>query len=485
MYCGIDVGTSSVKCLITDASGSRLGLGKAPVGLHLGDRGFEADPMEWLRATAIAYAEAATGIGEATLAAGLAAVAVSGNGPTLVTVGGDGLPIGRAASWLERGAVAEAERVSALAGRRVDPSFYLPKALRAIESPQGDDVAMFFSGPEYLAFALGAAPVSYLADDYYDAFVWDRAVAARLGLADSLFPRYIRPATVIGSVSRQAAEAVGLPAGLPIVAGFPDFLAALVGSGAVETGLACDRSGSSEALNVCADRPFPDRAIFSLPHAVSGLWNLSGGLSTSGTAVEWFARASGYSTGGVSGYDGNEALFLDAERSNGDVPIFLPYLSGERAPLWEPGLRGAFIGLSLDHGRKEMARAVVESIAFGLRLAADRIRGGGFDIRLARCSGGAARDASLCAIKADVLGLPVEVPASPECEAMGDACACAVALGERSSLAEASASMVAVGARYEPDPRRAAAYDERYERWERALDAVLSMSAERAPKEKR
>ncbi len=479
MYCGIDVGTSSVKCLVTDADGARLGFGKAPVGLHSGDKGFEADPMEWLRATALAYAEAAagTGLGEAALAAGLGAVAVSGNGPTLVAVGKDGLPIGRAASWLERGAVAEAERVSALAGRRVDPSFYLPKALRAVESPIGGDVAMFFSGPEYLAFALGAEPVSYLADDYYDAFVWDRGVAARLGLDDALFPRYARPATVIGSVSRHAAEAIGLPAGLPIVAGFPDFLAALVGSGAVSPGLACDRSGSSEALNVCADRRFPDGSIFSLPHAIGGLWNLSGGLSTSGKAIEWFAGASGYSSGSASPDGGIGALFKDAEAYSGDVPIFLPYLSGERAPLWEPGLRGAFIGLSLAHGRKEMARAVVESIAFGLRLAADRIRDGGFGIRLARCSGGAARDAALCAVKADVLGLPIEVPASPECEAMGDACACAVALGERSGLAEASGSMVSVAARYEPDAGRAAAYGERYDRWKRALDAVLSMDA--------
>lgn len=482
MYCGIDVGTSSVKCLISGDDGARLGFGKAPVGLHVGEKGFEADPMEWLRATALAYAEAASGaaLGEAVIAKSLRAVAVSGNGPTLVAVGKDGLPIGRAASWLDRGAVSQAERVSTLAGRRVDPSFYLPKALRAVESPIGDDIAMFFSGPEYLAFALGAAPVSYLADDYYDAFVWNRDVAARLGLDDALFPRYVRPATVIGKVSRQAAEAVGLPAGLPIVAGFPDFLAALVGSGAVSPGLACDRSGSSEALNVCAERPFPEGSIFSLPHAVPGLWNLSGGLSTSGKAIEWFAGVSGYSAGADEGIG---ALFRDAEGADGDVPLFLPYLSGERAPLWEPGLRGAFIGLSLAHGRKEMARAVVESIAYGLRLAADRIREGGFAIRLARCSGGAARDAALCAIKADTLGVPIEVPTTPECEAMGDACACAVALGDRASLAEASASMVTIAARYEPDPVRSVAYGERYGRWERALGAVLSIRADRAPEE--
>lgn len=477
MYCGIDIGTSSIKCLLVDENGSRRGLGRAPVGLYRGDAGYEADPLEWLKACAAAYAEAseATGLGEAGLRDRLRAVAISGNGPTLVAAGRDGLPVGRACSWMDRSAVAEAARVSEAAGRAVDPSFYLPKALRVLGSEAGGSVSKFFSGPEYLAFTLGAAPVSYLVDDYYDAFVWDRATGARLGLDSALFPPYVDPAKVIGEVSANAAEAVGLPAGLPIVSGFPDFLAALVGSGAVSPGLACDRSGSSEALNVCAQRPFPDRSIFSLPHAVRGLWNLSGGLSTSGKALEWFSGVAGYS--GI----GSDSVYQDAERvaAGADGLLFLPYLAGERAPLWNSSLRGAFFGLSLAHGRREMARAVVESLAYGLRLAADRIRGGEFRIDVARCSGGAARDSMLCAIKADVLGIAIEVPENPECEAMGDACACAVALSEHASLKDASNAMVRIASRYEPDDASSAIYEERFVAWKDALDAAIRLSSPR------
>jgi xylulokinase len=269
-----------------------------------------------------------------------------------------------------------------------------------------------------------------------------------------------------------------LPAGLPIISGFPDFLAALVGSGTVRPGVACDRSGSSEALNACATKPYHDTSVFSLPHAIQGLWNLSGGLTTSGKALEWFSGVSGYS--GI----GSDSVFQEAERvaAGAGGILFLPYLAGERAPIWNPDLRGAFMGLSLSHGRPEQARAVVESIAFGLRLAADRIRDGGFSIDVIRCSGGAARDDVLCTIKADVLGIPVEVPLTPECEAMGDACACSVALHDHASLKEASESMVRIESRFEPDDSKRSIYDGRYTAWKDFLDATLALTAKPSDK---
>lgn len=471
MYCGVDVGTSSIKCLLVDEDGSRIGLGRASVGLYEGKYGHEADPAEWLKALSQAYAEAASAssLGDSELRERLRAISVSGNGPTLVAVGRDGLPLGRAFSWMDRSATAEAAELSILAGHHVDPSFYLPKALRCLRSAHADNISMFFSGPEYLAFMLGANPVSYLSDDFYDAYVWDSPSVEKLGLNTALFPPYVGPGKRVGFVSPHAAEAIGLPQGLPIVSGFPDFLAALIGSGTVEAGLACDRSGSSEALNVAARKPYPDSSIFSLPHAIEGLWNLSGGLSTSGKALEWFSAVSGYS--GL----GSDSVFQDAElvEPGSKGLLFLPYLAGERAPLWNTDLRASFWGLSLHHGRRHMARAVVESIAFGLRLASERIKEGGFAIDTIRCSGGAARNGSLCAIKADVLGIGISVPQTPECEPMGGACACAVALGDQPDLKEASKAMVHMGEHYEPNASLRALYDDRYAAWKEALECAI------------
>lgn len=475
MYCGVDIGTSSIKCLLVDEDGSRIGLGRASVGLYEGEHGYEADAVEWLKALTQAYTEAAgaSGLDTIVLNRRLRALSISGNGPTLVAVGRDGLPIGRASSWMDRSATTEAAELSSLAGHHFDPSFYLPKVLRSLRSAHADSISMFFSGPEYLAFMLGANPVSYLSDDFYDGYVWDSPTVEKLGLNTALFPAYVGPGERIGRLSVHAAEAIGLPEGLPIVSGFPDFLAALVGSGTVEPGMACDRSGSSEALNVCACKPYPDTSIFSLPHAITGLWNLSGGLSTSGKALEWFSGVSGYS--GL----GSDSVFQDAELVEPGAKglLFLPYLAGERAPLWNNDLKACFWGLSLHHGRREMARAVVESIAYGLRLAAERIKEGGFAIDAIRCSGGAARNGSLCTIKADVLDIGISVPQTPECEPMGGACACAVALGDHASLKEASRALVCIGEHYEPNPSLRRLYDDRYAAWKEALDCAIGLAA--------
>ena len=473
MYCGIDIGTSAIKCAIIDEGGAVVGFGRAEVGLYRGAHpdAWESDPAEWLKATANAFGQAATVPGyEPSKLRGLA---ISGNGPTLVAAGADGLPIGLASSWMDRSAVSEADRVSATAGRRIDPSFYLPKALKLIESPLGSSIKRFFSGPEYLAFMLGAMPVSFLPDPFYDQHIWALETATALGLDETLFPPYIAPARIIGQVSTQAAEATGLPAGLPLVSAFPDFLAALAGSGTVRPGMACDRSGSSEALNLCATKPFPDQSIFSLPHAVPGLWNLSGGLSTSGKALEWFSRAGAYS--------GSETDTLNHDASQvapgAEGVLFLPYLTGERAPLWNKDIRGAFFGLSLNNGRKEMARAVLESIAFALRLSAERMAEGGFTIDIVRCSGGAAKDSTLNAIKAGVLKVPVEIPLLSDSEPVGDACAVAVALGDQPSLEEASKVLVGIGKIFKPDPALTSLYDDRYGAWKNALDAVIGLGS--------
>jgi xylulokinase len=472
MLCGIDLGTSALKCGLFEADGRRRGMGRADVGLYKGAEPDEAyaEPLEWAKAAALAIEAALSQAGSGPGA--IEAIAISGNGPTLLAAAADGLPIGRALSWLDRSALDQALRIGARVGRPVDPAFYLPKALKLLEEGERSGIrpVRFFSAPEYLAFLLGAEPVSYLPDPYYERFIWDMESAEAMGLAPGLFPPYARQGQRIGAVSAQSAAAFGLAAGTPIVAGFPDFLAALVGSGATKPGVACDRSGSSEALNLCAKKPFKDERLFSLPHALPGLWNQSGGLSTSGKALEWFSRLAGY-----AGQNADTLFddFQSAEPGAGGA-LFLPYLAGERAPLWQPSLRGAFLGLSLGQGRKEMARAVVESLAYGLRLVSDIMAEDGEGPALIRCSGGQAHNDALCALKADVLGIAMEVPDTPECETLGDACAAACALGYYGDMASASAAMVRIRRRFDPDPGLAQLYDEGYGRWKQGLDYALA-----------
>lgn len=461
-YCGLDLGTSSAKAVLISPDGTALGRGKRRMGGQDGQP--ERDPQAWYQAAILACREA---LAAAPAKTRVLALAISGNGPSLVRLDRRGKPLGPAMLWCDKAPPEAADRVARAAGRPVDPSFYLPKALASFSADTGG----FASGPEYLAELFGAQRVSYLSHPFFESFIWDVQSAASLGLNHELFPRYAAPCAVIGQLSGQAATDTGFPAGTPIVSAFPDFLAALVGSGTMETGLACDRTGSSEALNLCAAKPSPDTALFSLPHPAAGLWNVSGGLSTSGRALEWYQRTC------MPGAQSTHAVIDQAMLSEPGAKrvAFIPYLEGERSPLRAPSLRGAFLGLGSSTGPKDMARAVAESIAYALCLVRERMEASGMGPRMVRCTGAMAQSAWLCQLKADALGLCLEVPEVAEAEAMGDACACSVALGHRASLSEASAVMVRVGARYEPSAGAAAAYGEAFRFWKRALNAALAI----------
>jgi len=463
-----------VKGALVGEDGRLYADARAPVELYRGngESAWEAKPSEWL--TALAKCGAAL---LRSVEGDIRAVAISGNGPTLVPVDADGEPVGRAISWMDRRARDQADRVSALLGFPLDPSFYLPKALWLAENRPVDfsRTALLFSCPEWAAFRLCGTACSYLADPYYERYIWAAETAAKLGLGSSLFPPYVKPGEVIGRVLPRASEEFHIPAGTPVIAGFPDFLASVLGSGAVEPGMVCDRAGTSEAYNLCAANPCPDWNFLSLPHAVPGLWNISGGLSTSGKALEWYSRAAGYET---NGHPEAKHIFQAAKASEPGASglIFLPFLAGERAPLWKRDLRGAFLGLSVDHKRADLARAVVESLGFGLRLTSEGLRDRGYSTSLIRVSGAPARNDFLNRLKADILALPIEVPELTDCELTGDAAACALALKDHDSLGGAASILVRVEKRFDPDSRNALLYDNLFEIFSDAIEDILPLS---------
>jgi xylulokinase len=477
-YLCFDIGSSQLKAAILSEDGRLVSSAREPVSLRHGPGGqHESDPLNWVEAALSAGSHAVAEAKRTASRLEVRAVAVSGNGPTLLAADASGKPIGPALSWLDRRAIMEASEVSALAGKPIDPSFYLPKALwiwRSADEGTRSRIRRFFACPEYLLYALCGEALTCLPAPGYEPYIWNEAMVAALGLPADRFPPFAAPATIAGRLLPRVAEGLGLPEGAPVIVGFPDFLAAIVGSGSIAAGIACDRTGTSEALNLCADRPFPTRELLSLPHPIAGLWNLSGGVSTAGAALEWLVRTLGYASGEGSRQSapGIAALHAEAELSSPGASglAFLPYLSGERAPLWDASRRAAFVGLSELHGRPDLARAACESLAYGLRLSADLARGQDIPIRLVRVSGRAADDDFMCSLKADILDLPLEAPEISDCELTGDAIACATALGESSCMAEASGAFMKIRRRFEPGD--SAPYAAGYAHFKAALEAL-------------
>jgi xylulokinase len=463
-----DIGTSVLKGGLIDFNGVLRSRAEVPV--HLADRDdplmHEADANNWVSALALVTAqlqisEMRTGFaGRSDTAArtgGIAAVVVSGNGPTLVPVGAKGEPLDFAMTWMDRRGVEEARLIVETTGQYVDPTFYLPKALWIYRNKP--DVYRrtrhFCTCPEFIDLYLTGEACTVLPSEKFTPYIWTPEIIEKLGMDPAKFPPFIKPGELVGRVRLQAEELLGIPAGTPVYAGGPDFLMTLLGTATVRPGRACDRAGTSEGINLCSEHPIEDDRLLCLPHIIEGYTNISGIISTSGRALAWFKSITGRENLDY------ESLFEDICQ----VPpgsrslLFLPYLAGERAPIWDPFARGAFVGLTANHGRKEMTRAVVEAVGFAVRDVIEVMGEHGLQIRELRITGGQARSPLWNQIKADITQKKILVPEVQDAELLGAACIGLFASGNFKNLRQASENVVRIGRTFTPNPEHRELYD--------------------------
>jgi xylulokinase len=444
LFLCVDIGTSSLKAAYIDGGGRSRGFVRSPYYTREGPG--PADAGDW---------EAAFTRALGTLrreAEGLEpdALCVSGNGPTLVPLTEEGEALSPLHWYRGAGAVS-----------RERPSLFLPSAAAFLQEHPRDygRTRYFLSSQEWLSFRCGAEPVTVLPAPAYEPSYWDEAQCAALGLDRGKFPPFVGLGSPIGKVSAAAAAAFGLRHGLPIIAGGPDFIMALIGVGAIKPGIVCDRAGTSEGINLCVSVPFRAPELRTLPHVEEGLWNLGAILPASGRHFEWFRDLTG-----------------QTHRDYGDLlgELLPPPEAGEG--LWEtgegilfpslssPGTGVSALLMNASGGlrRAALGRAVLESLGFSVREALDTFRRHGFPIAEMRLSGGQGKSPLWNQFKADITGCTLLAPEIIDGELAGDACAAALALGEYGDLSQAVAGMVRIARTYRPSPGAAPRYDERF-----------------------
>jgi xylulokinase len=453
----VDVGTSILKGALFTLEGAmvrRAERALPPAAAPADPLRSEVDAREWL----LGLRDVADRLGLGGARVPLEAAVVSGNGPTLVAVGSDGAPLLPAMTWMDRRAGAEAAFVTERAGWPVDASFALPKALWIKRNAPAvyEGTRHFLPCPEYVVFAMTGTAVTFLPGPRFERYVGEERTIHAIGLDGSKFPRPAALGSLVGRTTAAGTAATGVPAGVPVYAAGPDFIVSLLGTATVLPGRACLRSGTSEGINLCATAPVDDRRLLSLGHPAAGLWNVSGIISTSGRALAWFRDVAG------SAGDSYEHSFaeIDAVPAGANRLLFLPYLAGERAPHWDPAARGAFLGLTLAHGRQDMMRAVIESVAFATRDVIEVMEGIGLAVADFRVTGKPARSRLWNQVKSDVTGRRLLVPSGEDPDLTGDACLALGGLGEFYSAAEAAEAIVRVEAVYEPRPGNKPLYDE-------------------------
>jgi xylulokinase len=464
----IDLGTTDVKAGLVAAGGSLLGLARVDVAVEVdGPTGAaEQDPERWWAA----LRDVVRALGIPARGRQPAAVCVVGQGPTLVPVDRDGRATHPAVTWLDSRPAGEAPGLEAATGLTGWGLGILPAArwLERTEPSAADRTAWYLNAWEWAALRIGgtAATTRSLGQVLPD----PRLVAAA-GLAVERLPPVLPSGSVVGAATAAASRDLGIPAGLPVVAGMVDSYASFHGAGLVDGGDAVDTGGTSGGLALYLDSaidvPGAWVAAAPLPHR----WMVGGAMTATGRSLDWLAE---------DALGGNPVAELVTEAASvapgADGLLFLPYLAGERSPIWDPLARGAFVGLTLGHGRAHLARAVLEAAAFALRHVAEPIRDAGLRIDHLVVTGGTARSDSWNAIKADVLGVPVVVPAERETALVGAAVLASTALDWHADAASAIRAMVRTDHRIEPDPVSRGAYDEAFAAYKALWPAIAPVS---------
>ena len=442
----IDVGTSSVKAAMIDDRGTVLATDRCPIRCaQRARRGITAE--DWLNALGRIVPAL---VADRTVAA----LAISGNGPTVVAVDETGTALGEPLLWLDPRA----------AGPEGATSYYLGK-VRWLYERHGDAARWFLPFPEYLIYALTGRAVAICPSPEFAPYIWQADEVAAHGLPARLLPPFVEVAGVVAELSRVGAAAIGLTQGTPVVAAGSDFLMSLVGTDCMASGRTCDRAGTSEGINHSTDRAITATGLRTLPHVRRGLYNVAGILSSTGLLFEWFRRISGQ---GRRDYD---AMMRDIAAIGDDgLPWFFPSLQSGAGQEFR---HGSFIELGAEHDRTAMGRAVVLAIGFSVRAAIERLRGAGCSVDLLTACGGQAKNRIWTQMKADICGLPIEVPRVADAELSGNLAACLVATGIEPDLVAAAARVVTIETRYQPDHAQTRRYDALYRRYTRRYDRFV------------
>ncbi|MEN8233922.1 MAG: xylulokinase [Actinomycetota bacterium] len=472
-FLGIDSSTTATKALLVDESGAVVSIGRSTYDFESPKPLWsEQEPSLWWTATKEAIAAALNDAGVPGSA--VRGVGLTGQMHGLVMLDDRGEVMRPAILWNDQRTQRECDEMREVVGRdeliRVTGNdaltgFTAPKILwvKRNEPEVFGRTAQILLPKDYVRFMLtgayamdragGSGTILFdLADRN-----WSGPLVQSLGIPSEWLPDTFEGTEITGVVSESGAAATGLVPGTPVFGGGGDQAANGVGVGAVAPGIVAMSIGTSGVVFAPTDRPVvePDGRLHAFCHGVPGMWHLMGVMLSAAGSFEWFRRAV---APGRS--------FVELDDAAGEVPAgaggvqFLPYLTGERTPHPDPLARGAFVGLTVRHDLRHMARAVLEGVAFGLRDSLELVRSSA-SVKEVRASGGGTASPLWLQIIADVMDLPVRVVGTPEAAAHGAALLAATGAGAFASVEEATNAAVDVGDPVDPSGD-AGFYDEAY-----------------------
>ncbi len=490
-----DLGTTGNKAVLVDERGNLVDTAFASYHTaHPAPLAAEQNPADWWRAVVQCTRRLLKA--DESRAGRIVAVGFSGHMNGVVLVDANGKPLRPALIHADIRSQSQCQHLRtrlseqsyyAVTGNRLAPFYSLPKLMMLVE--QEPEVVSrtrwMIQAKDYCVGRMTGRwgitdPSDASLTGLYDVsrLVWSREVAECAGIPLHLLPHVVSSTSIVGRVSAEAASATGLPQGLPVVIGAGDGACATVGAGAVEVGDSYTYIGGTAWTSCLRDRftPDPQMRLTTLLSAQPGRWVQFGTVQSAGSAWDWFVRLFGR---GIS------PTRLQEEASHvtvgSDGLTFLPYLSGERAPIWNPEAKGVFFGLQAHHTRAHLARAVLEGVACALESILQVMREQGAVADAVRVVGGGTRSDLWMQILADLYTCPVQVPAYAESStAIGAAVIAGVGVGLYSGF-EVARRIALTERQFEPVTSHASSADELRSRYRALLSAVQSLFTTPSP----
>ncbi len=482
---GIDIGTSACKVAIFQKDGTVVAQSNQPYQLYYPHPGWvEQDADEWWNAICDGIRDVLEK--SAVAPADIAGIGIDGQSWSAIPVDKDGNVLARTPIWMDTRArdicdrvkkEVGFERIFSVAGNDFLPSYTTPKLLWFKE--EAPDIYKkadkFLQSNSFIAYRLTGEMSMDLSQGYgvhffkMDDCTLDGDLAKELGLSTDLIPPLFECHHIVGLVNAQAAALTGLAKGTPVVAGGLDAACGTLGAGVYLPGQTQEQGGQAGGMSICVDHALAHPKLILGAHVVPGMWLLQGGTVGGGGTLRWFKQELGEG----SSFDELTAL-AEPIAPGSDGVIFLPYMAGERSPLWNPDAKGVYYGLGFDKTKGHMVRATLEGVAYSLehnlRVAAEV----GAEVGVLNAMGGASNSRLWTQIKADVTGKTIQVPTSDTASTLGAAILAGVGVGVYEGFEEAITETIHITRVQEPNM-------EAHEQYQKYMDLYLELSETLTP----
>lgn len=485
LYIGIDLGTSAVKLLLMDEEGQIQNIVSREYPLSFPKPGWsEQNPADWLEAVV-------TGIRELTADCDktqIAAIGCGGQMHGLVALDGEDRVLRPAILWNDGRTAEEVEYLNETVGREkisrytaniAFAGFTAPKLLwmRKNEPELFARIDKVMLPKDYINYCLTGVHCTDVSDASgmllfdVERKRWSPEMLELCGLRESQMAKVFESYEAVGALKPDMARALGLAETAVVCAGAGDNAAAAVGTGTVGDG-GCNISLGTSGTIFISSKTFgvdPNNALHSFAHADGG-YHLMGCMLSAASCNKWWME----DILKTQDYAGEQEA-ITPEKLGRNRVFFLPYLMGERSPINDTDARGCFMGMTMDTTRADLLQAVLEGVAFAIRDSFEVAKSLGVAIPRSMLCGGGSKSGLWRTIMANVLGIPLDIPATEQGPGYGGAMLAMVAAGRFPSVQAAADALVRVAGTVEPEAELTARYEERYRRFQKIYPACKAL----------